>query len=67
VPSSITQTLPQNATLKVYKDFGKKILVIGGGGREHAIVWSLSKSADVNEIVRAPGRSTSAARQSTSC
>ena len=32
-----------------------KILVIGGGGREHAIVWSLSKSADVTEIVCAPG------------
>src|SRR3984957_8861172 len=32
-----------------------KILVIGGGGREHAIVWSLSKSADVTEIVAAPG------------
>ena len=32
-----------------------KILVIGGGGREHAIVWSLSKSTDVTEIVCAPG------------
>ena len=32
-----------------------KVLVIGGAGREHAIVWSLSKSADVTEIVCAPG------------
>ena len=32
-----------------------KILVIGGGGREHAIVWSLRKNARVQEIVCAPG------------
>jgi phosphoribosylamine---glycine ligase len=32
-----------------------KVLVIGAGGREHAVVWSLSKSADVTEVVCAPG------------
>ena len=32
-----------------------KILVIGGGGREHALVWALQKSARVTEIVCAPG------------
>ncbi|SNS30739.1 phosphoribosylamine--glycine ligase [Granulicella rosea] len=32
-----------------------KILVIGGGGREHAVVWALSRSARVSEIVCAPG------------
>jgi phosphoribosylamine---glycine ligase len=32
-----------------------KVLVIGGGGREHALVWSLLKSSVVTEVVCAPG------------
>jgi phosphoribosylamine--glycine ligase len=32
-----------------------KVLVIGGGGREHAIAWALAKSSRVTEIVAAPG------------
>jgi len=32
-----------------------KILVIGGGGREHALVWKLKQSARVEKILCAPG------------
>jgi phosphoribosylamine--glycine ligase len=32
-----------------------KVLVIGGGGREHAVVWALRKSDRVTEVVCAPG------------
>ena len=32
-----------------------KVLVIGGGGREHAIVWKLSQSSKVDKIYCCPG------------
>lgn len=32
-----------------------KVLVIGGGGREHAIIWKLAQSKNVSKIYCAPG------------
>jgi phosphoribosylamine---glycine ligase len=32
-----------------------KILVIGGGGREHALVWRLRRDPDVDAVMAAPG------------
>ncbi len=32
-----------------------KVLVIGSGGREHALAWKLAQSPNVNEVVVAPG------------
>ncbi len=34
---------------------GEKILLIGGGGREHALAWALLRSKRVAEVVCAPG------------
>ena len=32
-----------------------KILVVGGGGREHALVWKINQSPKVKKIFCAPG------------
>src|SRR5579863_4245117 len=32
-----------------------KILVLGGGGREHALVWKLKQSPETSEIFCIPG------------
>ncbi len=32
-----------------------KVLVVGGGGREHAIIWKLAQSEKVDKIYAAPG------------
>jgi phosphoribosylamine---glycine ligase len=37
-----------------------KALVLGGGGREHALAWALGRSASVSEVVVAPGNAGTA-------
>ena len=32
-----------------------KVLVVGAGGREHALAWKLKQSAGVEEVLVAPG------------
>lgn len=40
---------------------GMRILIIGGGGREHAITWSLKRSITATELFIAPGNGGTAA------
>jgi len=32
-----------------------KVLVVGGGGREHALAWKFAREASVSEVICAPG------------
>lgn len=36
-----------------------KVLIIGGGGREHALAWKVAQSKDVSEVFVAPGNAGS--------
>src|SRR5579863_3439597 len=38
-----------------------KVLIIGGGGREHALAWKCAASARVSEVLVAPGNAGTAA------
>ncbi len=37
-----------------------KVLVVGGGGREHALAWKLAQSRNVSEVLVAPGNAGTA-------
>ena len=42
---------------------GDKVLIVGGGGREHAIAWKLAQSNHVGTILVAPGNAGTACLQ----
>jgi len=37
-----------------------KILIVGGGGREHALAWKCAQSPSVSEVLVAPGNAGTA-------
>jgi phosphoribosylamine---glycine ligase len=41
-------------------EFDVKVLVIGGGGREHALAWKLKQSSGVSQVYVAPGNAGTA-------
>src|SRR3954469_4842174 len=44
-----------------------KVLVIGGGGREHALVWKILQSTRVEQVFCAPGNAGIAAEPRVQC
>ena len=37
-----------------------RVLIVGGGGREHALAWKLAQSRDVEQVFAAPGNAGTA-------
>ena len=44
-----------------------RLLVLGGGGREHALVWSLAREAAVEAVIVAPGSDAIGAESKVRC
>jgi len=44
-----------------------RVLLIGGGGREHALAWKIAQSPQVEELICAPGNAGIAGEPKTTC
>ncbi len=52
---SILRTFRFTSDIAKYRRVSMKVLVVGGGGREHALVWKIAQSPKVSNIYCAPG------------
>jgi phosphoribosylamine--glycine ligase len=52
--TAIQRMTPYDLRLATY-EVDMKVLVVGGGGREHALVWKIAKSPKVSKVYCAPG------------
>jgi phosphoribosylamine--glycine ligase len=48
------------ASLEPIEDIGLRILLIGGGGREHALAWKIAQSPLCEKLIVAPGNAGTA-------
>ena len=54
-------TVPAFLNKYTVQQFHMKVLIVGGGGREHALAWKVAQSAQVEHIFVAPGNAGTAA------
>ena len=52
----------RHAPLPPLDDASMKVLIVGGGGREHALAWKCAQSPRVERVFVAPGNAGTAAR-----